>query len=88
MLSCVPGVTTECAALILAEVQMGSIAKCDYESAAVANVKKPNGRRVGKAIEARLRQVFASVCPSVDEAAPGDDTKESIDAAGQGMESS
>lgn len=60
ILAQVQGITKQTASLILNNVNAESIIKCEFEAGAIANIKKENGRRIGKAVETRIKLTFTT----------------------------
>ena len=58
ILSRVRGITTNCAATILQTVPLHDIASGESIPGCISDIKKQGGRRVGKAIEERIRMTF------------------------------
>ena len=58
ILSCVRGITTECATLILRTFTLHDIINGSIQSGCIQNIMKKGGRRVGKAIEDRITMTF------------------------------
>jgi ERCC4-type nuclease len=58
ILSCITGLTENVAVLIIKSVGFANIVNCNYEKNAIANVQKTTTRKIGPALEKKIRLVF------------------------------
>jgi ERCC4-type nuclease len=63
MAACVHGISLATAALVLAAVPFERLVAWDCDVDQIADIKKPNGRRIGSAVARRLFEVFVHVPP-------------------------
>lgn len=61
MLACIQGITIQCASLILEHVDMMKVVSLDFEEGVIASIHRTNTRKIGRAIEGKIRTMFMSV---------------------------